>query len=147
MNISARNVFRGKIVSVVRGAVNAEVRIALHGGIELCSIITIGSAEKLGLRTEMPAYAIIKATSVILGTNLHDARLSARNILCGTITRVLDGPVSAEVEIAVGAGNTLSAVITHESARKLGLEEGGHACAIFKASSVIIGVEEAMPSS
>ena len=67
--------------------------------------------------------------------------MSARNILCGTITRLIDGPVSCEVDLEIGGGETLSAVITHGSAKNLGLAEGGHACAIFKASSVIIGVE------
>jgi len=39
-----------------------------------------------------------------------------------------------------GGGNTVSAVITHDSAVRLGLKSGGHVCALFKASSVIIGV-------
>jgi molybdate transport system regulatory protein len=141
MNISARNVFKGTVASVVKGAVNAEVMLSLEDGTPVCSIITNGSAEKLGLQTGMEAYAVIKASSIILGTNLHDARLSARNSMCGTIRRIIDGPVSAEVEIEIGAGNTLSAVITHESAKKLELKEGTHACAIFKASSVILGVK------
>ena len=71
---------------------------------------------------------------------MQDARISARNIMSGTIRKIVDGPVSTEVDIEIGAGNTLSAVITHESARKLGLKEGGDACAIFKASSVMLGV-------
>jgi molybdate transport system regulatory protein len=141
MNISARNVFKGTVASVVKGAVNAEVMLSLEDGTPVCSIITIGSAEKLGLQTGMEAYAVIKASSIILGTNLHDTRLSARNIMCGTIRRIKEGPVSAEVEIEIGTGNTLSAVITHESAKTLELKVGTHACAIFKASSVILGVK------
>lgn len=39
-----------------------------------------------------------------------------------------------------GGGNTISAVITHDSVLKLGLEPGAHACAMFEASSVILGV-------
>jgi molybdate transport system regulatory protein len=140
MNISARNIFRGTIASVKKGAVNAEVSIALSDGSPIVSVITIGAVERLGLHEGMEASAIIKASSVILGTNLHDAKLSARNMLCGTISRVIEGPVSTEVDIEIGGGNSLSAVITHGSSEKLGLAEGGHACAIFKASSVIIGV-------
>jgi molybdate transport system regulatory protein len=60
--------------------------------------------------------------------------------MCGTISKIIEGPVSTDVEVEIGAGNTASAIITHESARKLGLKEGGHACAIFKASSVILGI-------
>ena len=141
MNISARNVFRGTITSIIRGAVNAEIDLALADGTILCSVITIGAVENLGLKEGMEAYAIIKANSIILGTNLHEAAISARNLMCGTVQKVIDGPVSAEIDIELGPGTVLSAVITHESARKLGMQEGAHACAIFKASSVLIGLE------
>jgi molybdate transport system regulatory protein len=141
MNISARNLFKRTITSVIRGAVNAEVDLTIPGGTKLCSVITMGAAENLGLKEGMEAYAIIKANSIIVGTNLHAATISARNLMCGTVRRVIDGPVSAEIDIEVGPGTVLSAVITHESARKLGLKEGSHACAIFKASNVLIGLE------
>lgn len=141
MNISARNIFRGTISSITRGAVNAEVTIDLPSGSSIVSIITIGAVERLGLAEGMAASAIIKASSIILGTNLQEARVSARNMLCGTICRVIEGPVSTEVDIEIGGGDTLSAIITHGSSQKLGLAEGGEACAIFKASAVIIGVD------
>jgi len=141
MNISARNIYRGTISSVIIGAVNAEVTITLGDGTSIVSIVTIGAVERLGLKEGMEASAIIKASSVIVGTNLEDAKLSTRNMVCGTISRLIDGPVSTEVDIEIGGGNLLSAVITHGSAKSLDLAEGGHACAIFKASSVIIGVE------
>ncbi|MBN1279065.1 MAG: TOBE domain-containing protein [Chlorobium sp.] len=141
MNISARNVFKGTITSVIKGAVNAEIDLTLDDGTSICSVITIGAVEKLGLTEGIAAYAIIKANSIILGTNLHEATISARNLMCGKVQKVIDGPVSAEIDIEIGAGTVLSAVITHESARKLALKEGSHACAIFKASSVLIGIE------
>ncbi|NTW54135.1 MAG: TOBE domain-containing protein [Chlorobaculum sp.] len=140
MNISARNIFRGTVSSIVKGAVNAEVVITLASEASIVSTVTIGAVERLGLKEGMAASAIVKASSIILGTNLHDAKMSARNILCGTVTRVIDGPVNCEVDLEIG-GDLLSAVITHGSSEKLGFAEGSHACAIFKASSVIIGVE------
>ncbi|RXK84333.1 transporter [Chlorobaculum sp. 24CR] len=141
MNISARNIFKGTVSSIVKGAVNAEVTITLASGAPIVSIITIGAVERLGLQEGMASSAIIKASTIILGANLHEAKMSARNILCGTVTRVIDGPVSCEVDLEIGGGEVLSAVITHGSAKNLGFAEGDHACAIFKASSVIIGVE------
>ncbi|NTW50862.1 MAG: TOBE domain-containing protein [Chlorobiales bacterium] len=140
MKISARNIFNGTITSVTKGAVNAEVILTLNGGTKISSIVTNGAIDNLGLKEGMSAYAIIKASSVIIGTDLHDAKISARNLMCGTISKIIDGPVSAEVDMEIGGGNTISAVITHGSATSLGLKEGGHACAIFKASSVILGV-------
>ncbi len=140
MKVSARNVFSGAVTEIKKGVVNTEVTLTLKGGTPIAAIVTNSSIDNLGLTVGKNAYAIIKASSIIIGSDLHDAKLSARNIMCGTIFKIIEGPVSTDVEVDIGAGNTVSAVITHESAKKLGLKEGGHACAIFKASSVILGV-------
>ena len=140
MKVSARNTFAGSVTAITKGAVNAEVTISLKGGIPLTAVVTNGAIDNLGLKTGGEAYAIIKASSVIIGTDLHDAKVSARNVFCGTIAKIIEGPVNTEVDVEIGGGNTVSAVITHESSTRLGLKVGGHACALFKASSVIIGV-------
>jgi molybdate transport system regulatory protein len=140
MKVSARNTFSGTVTNIAKGAVNAEVTLALKGGIPLIATITNGAIDNLGLTPGTEAYAIIKASSVIIGTDLHDARVSARNIFCGTISTIIAGPVNTEVDVEIVGGTTVSAVITHESSERLQLQVGGHACAIFKASSVIIGV-------
>jgi len=67
MKISARNMLKGKVKQIKPGAVNAEVVIELPGGSEIVSIITKESADKLGLVVGKEAYAIIKATNVIIG--------------------------------------------------------------------------------
>lgn len=140
MKLSARNVLAGTVTKITKGAVNAEVALALTGGTPLIAIITNGSIDNLALKEGASVFAIIKASSVLIGTELHDAKTSARNIMCGTVAKIVEGPVSTEVDVEVGGGNTISAVITHESASNLGLAVGGHACTLFKASSVIIGV-------
>ena len=140
MKVSARNTFAGKVASITKGAVNAEVAITLQGGIPLVAVVTNGAIDNLGLKVGGEAIAIIKASSVIIGTDLHDAKISARNVFCGTISKIIEGPVNTEVDVDIGGGNTVSAVITHGSSERLGLKQGGHACTLFKASSVIIGV-------
>jgi molybdate transport system regulatory protein len=139
MKVSARNTFAGVVTNITKGAVNAEVTLSLKGGIPLIAVVTNGAIDNLGLSIGTDAYAIVKASSVIIGTDLHNAKLSARNIFCGTVTRIIEGPVNTEVNIEIG-GNSVSAVITHDSAIRLELKVGGHACTLFKASSVIIGV-------
>lgn len=69
MKISARNILKGKVVNVIRGAVNAEVTIELAGGTRLISIITNTSVENLGLAEGKEAYAIIKASNVMVGVD------------------------------------------------------------------------------
>ena len=68
MKISARNMLKGKVKQINPGAVNTEVIIELPGGVEIASIITRTSAENLGLAVGKEAYAIVKASNVIVGT-------------------------------------------------------------------------------
>jgi molybdopterin-binding protein len=65
--LSARNQLKGTIKKVTKGAVNSEVKIELSEGTEITSIITNASAERLGLKEGVEAYAVIKATSVMIG--------------------------------------------------------------------------------
>jgi len=141
MKVSARNVFAGTVKKITIGAVNAEVTLAIKGGASLTSVVTNGAVENLGLKEGDDAYAIVKASSIIIGCDLHNAKVSARNVYCGSIVKLIEGPVSSEVDVEIGGGNVISAVITHESSQRLELKVGDHACAIFKASSVILGVK------
>jgi molybdopterin-binding protein len=67
MKLSARNVLKGKIVHLKTGAVNSEVILELPGGAQVVSIITRESVENLGLAVGKTAYAIIKASNVMIG--------------------------------------------------------------------------------
>ncbi|MGD9723004.1 MAG: molybdopterin-binding protein [Pirellulales bacterium] len=67
MKISARNVLAAKVVSVTPGAVNSEVEVELAGGQRMVSVITNAAATKLQLQPGKPVYAIVKASSVMLG--------------------------------------------------------------------------------
>ena len=69
MRLSARNVLKGVVKKVVPGAVNSEVTIELPGGIEVVSIITKTSVESLGLTVGKQAYAVIKASSVMVAVD------------------------------------------------------------------------------
>ena len=69
MKISARNVLKGKVKQIEQGAVNTEVTIELPGGIEIVSIITKTSAAGLGLTKGKDVYAVIKASSVMIGVD------------------------------------------------------------------------------
>jgi len=141
MRVSARNVFLGKVKEVRKGAVSTEVTLVLPGGETLCSVVTNQSAGVLGLKPGLEAYAFFKASAVILGKDLHDAKVSARNLLCGTADRVAHGPVNAEVTVVLPGGSVLTAIVTEESAKRLLLAKGDHVCALVKASSVILGVD------
>ena len=69
MKLSARNVLKGKVVKIVRGAVNDEVTLELPGSIQVVAIITEASVENLGLKEGKEAYAVIKASSVMIAVD------------------------------------------------------------------------------
>ena len=66
MKISARNILRGTVKRVVRGAVNTEVTLEIAPNVELISIITRASAEQLDLAEGKEAYAVIKSSNVMI---------------------------------------------------------------------------------
>jgi molybdate transport system regulatory protein len=140
VKISARNVFKGKITAVKTGAVNSEVDLTSTGGEKIVAMVTNDSVRELGLAVGNEAIALIKASSVLVMTEGSGVRFSARNCLSGKIVMVKDGPVSAEVSIALPSGVVVHATITHDAASELGLKAGIEATALFKASSVIVAV-------
>jgi len=66
MKISARNFLEGKIKEVHKGATTAHVEIELNGGETVISSITNGAVEELGLKKGAKAYAVIKASDVMI---------------------------------------------------------------------------------
>jgi len=69
MKLSARNIIKGTIKAVEIGAVNVEVSIVVAPGLEMTSIVTKKSCENLGLAVGKEAYAVIKASNVMIGTD------------------------------------------------------------------------------
>ncbi|WP_080799616.1 TOBE domain-containing protein [Arabiibacter massiliensis] len=69
-------------------------------------------------------------------------KLSARNLLKGTITAIHPGAVNAIVIMEIEGGQTITSTISMGSLKELQLEVGKEAYAVFKASSVIIGVDD-----
>ena len=139
MKTSARNHFVGPVTRVQPGAVNDEIEIEVAGGHPIVAIVTHESAESLGLKVGTQAFALIKASSIVVVTQAQGAKFSARNQLTGTVTRLVPGAVNTEVVIDLPGGGSVAAIITHESCSALALAVGAPATAIFKASSVIVG--------
>ena len=69
MKISARNQLKGKVVEIKEGAVNGTVKIDIGGGNVINSVITMDSIANLGLKVGGEAYAVIKASSVMVAVD------------------------------------------------------------------------------
>jgi molybdopterin-binding protein len=69
MKLSTRNTLKGTVKKVELGAVNAEIILEIAPGIEVVSVITKSSAERLGLAEGKEAYALMKATDVAIAVD------------------------------------------------------------------------------
>ncbi|MDR3247264.1 MAG: TOBE domain-containing protein [Treponema sp.] len=69
MKISARNQFKGKITAIKEGAVNGIVTLDIGGGNKVSATISMDAIKELGLAVGGTAYAVIKATSVMVGVD------------------------------------------------------------------------------
>jgi molybdopterin-binding protein len=69
MKLSARNQLKGKVVKITPGAINSEVVLELPGGAQVVAMITKTSVENLGLAVGKTAYAVIKASSVMVAVD------------------------------------------------------------------------------
>ena len=137
LQTSARNQYQGTVTRLSRGGVNTEVEVALSDSTHLVAVVTNDSRRNLKLKKGSPVIALVKASWVMLSLD-PDIRTSARNQLAGTVSKINRGEVNSEVILDLGLGKTLCAVITNASVGSLGLKKGMTACALFKASSVIL---------
>ncbi len=137
MKTSARNQFFGTIWALREGEVDFEVSIRLDDRHLISAIITRDSAENLGLAIGKEVYAFIKSSAVMLSTG-DSIRTSASNILHGEIAKIHGGPVNAEVSLQLPGGRTVTSVVTQSSIERMALQPGKQACALFKASDVIL---------
>ncbi len=66
-------------------------------------------------------------------------KLSTRNVFKGKVTDVQEGAVAAKVKVDIGAGNIVTATITVEAVKELGVKVGDEISVLIKASSVMLG--------
>lgn len=141
LRTSVRNQYHGRVVSVEKGKVQAEVVLEIEGGAVLVSQVTLRSCESLGLRRGVEAWALVKSSWVEIAAGREAPKVSARNILGGVVSSVRKGSVNDEIGLDLAGGGRIAATVARESAERMGLAKGSAAWALFKASSVILAVE------
>jgi molybdate transport system regulatory protein len=119
--------------------VNSEVILDIGGGDNIAAVVTNESVAQLELAPGVAAFALIKAPWVLVSTD-EQLKTSARNRLCGVVARCTEGAVNSEVVIDLPGGKSVAAMVTNESMSNLGLREGVRACALIKASHIILAV-------
>ena len=148
LRTSARNQLAGTVAEVRRGAVNAELALALPGGSDrIHASLTMASLRELGLKKGVAAVALIKAPSVFIALGDGDGdgaggslSVSVRNVLRGSVTAIHAGTVNTEVQARLAGGQTMVAMLSRDSAQRLALRVGAPVRLLFPESSVILGV-------
>jgi molybdate transport system regulatory protein len=104
-------------------------------------MITNESLDILGLNEGCYTYAIVKASSVIIGLGHQEIKVGISNKLPGKIDNLIEGAVSTELDVELSGGNTISVVIPNECSKNLELKVGDQVFAMFNAASVILGTD------
>jgi molybdate transport system regulatory protein len=138
MKTSARNLLHCKVVELIKGAVNCEVKLYCGGTDLLIAMISQHGAEQMRLAPGDEVYALINPSFVIVAREEGLGKSSARNCLRGEVVQREDGAVNSELVIAIGDSRTIAATITKESAGELDLKVGDRACALIKASHIVL---------
>ena len=142
LRTSARNMLRGIVTAIVHGPVNAEVGLLVNDRIVIDALVSNASIDALDLRPGGHAVALINSSLVTLLDDVPGLRLSARNLVGGTVCEIVEGQVESEVVLDIGGGSQLSSIITSHSAREMRLVPGAQTLACFKASHIIVAAED-----
>jgi len=114
--------------------------VKLKGGEQVATSVTLASLSSLGLQGGADAVLLINSADITLTIDPGSDRFSARNRLSGSVIRVLQDAVNAEVIVLLPGGETLVATITPQSAESLALTPGMPVSALFKSNAPVLGV-------
>ncbi|WP_432035716.1 TOBE domain-containing protein [Streptomyces cucumeris] len=135
MSLSIRNQLPATVIAVTSGEAMATVQSRLDGGQVVTAAVTLGAVEELGIAEGTRVTALAKATEVALATG-EVSGLSIRNRLPGTVARLVLGAAMATVVITLDGGGELTAAITQDAVRDLGLVEGTRVTALIKSTEL-----------
>lgn len=140
MKISARNQLLGVVEEIKRGKINSEVILSLQGEDKITAIVTNEAVKELAIKVGVELYAIIKSSSILIA-KAGELKISSRNRVLGEISYIKDGEVNVQIGLKLKGGNSIGATVTKDAKEELNLSRGDRVYAIFKASSVILGVQ------
>lgn len=133
--ISARNQLKGVITEIKEGAVNGIVTITFNSN-KVSATISMDAIKELGLASGKEATALVKASEVLITTG-DASGISARNKWKGTVKEVKEGAVSGIV-VVESDGVEISATVSMDAIKELGLVSGKEVTAFAKATTVMI---------
>jgi len=136
MKTSARNQLKGNVSEIKKGQINSEVVLSIADEVDIKAIVTNDAVDEMGLAVGDEAYAIIKASFVMVAKD-KPTNISTRNIIETKVLEVKNGMVNSELKLGMG-DQVLTAVITEEATEDLDFKVGDTVYALIKANFVIL---------
>ena len=138
---SALNQLFGTVAAIYTGAVNAEVNIKLSENLKIKVTVSLTTLRDLELKTGMDTVLLINSTEIIITTDSDTNYYSASNRLPCTVSRVHLDEINAEICVLLPNGETLTSLITRESAKSMKLIKDSSAWVLFKSNAPVLGVK------
>jgi len=139
---SVRNQLVGRVASIKPRMYHGEVLLKLAGGDLILAILTLESINRLGLTEGSETYILIRAPHLIMVKEEAKLKFSASNRLCGKVIGLSHARLNSEITLALAGGDLLKVAVPYESIAELAIKEGDKLCGVFKATNVILAVEE-----
>lgn len=139
MKSSARNLFTGQIQEILPMSNGYQVAVQ-SGSHVVYSLINQNIAHHLDIKLGDSAIVMVKASSIMLLTDVFPFRLATENCLSATVQRIETGAVNNIVMMSLADGLTLTAAITLHSSEHLDLHCGQTIYAAFHAHQTILAV-------
>ena len=136
---SASNQLFGQIFEIKTGAIHREIDVRLKGGEHIVASMANDEFDSLGLKDGDDVLLLIGMSEINIVTDENPYRLSARNSLKGTVIRIQQDGIDAEVFMRLPGGDSIVAMITQGSAESLDLKVGDSVKAVFKSNAVLLG--------
>ncbi|MEY2666346.1 MAG: hypothetical protein RLZZ384_517 [Pseudomonadota bacterium] len=138
---SARNQLFGKVISILLGAVSAEITIKLKGNEQIITTISVSDFHELNLTFNSDVLLLLNSSEIMLATIDNSKQFSARNYLACHVIQIREDLIYAEITLLFTGGEMLIATMTNQSLHDLGLENGMRVFAVFKTNAPILGVQ------
>lgn len=144
---SVRNQLFGTVISILLGAVSAEITIKLKGNEQIITTISQPEFYELDLTLNSDVLLLLNSSEIMLATIDNPKQFSARNYLACHVIQIRDDLLYAEITLLFAGGEMLIAIITKQSLHDLNLENGMRVYAVFKTNAPILGTKSCPQSA
>ncbi|MGO9132695.1 MAG: TOBE domain-containing protein [Methylovirgula sp.] len=141
VKVSARNVFRCTLLSLQEDRVDVTAILQVSAANDIAATVTHGAVEDLRLAPGRNVMALVKSSFINLAPPGEAGAVAGRNWLEGQVVRRIDGATNSEVQLDIGDGKILTAVIPKDVAEDLRIAVGDRLDAFFKASDVVLATD------